>query len=317
MNRIKCLIIDQMHDSIVPLLEGIDVQVDYRPDITREEVLNIIADYDGIIVRSKTKLDVDFFDRATHLKFIARAGAGLDQIDTKEAFKRKIFMLNASEGNRDALGEHALGMLLCLMNKMHLGDRQVRHGIWDREGNRGYEIGGKTIGLIGYGHMGRAFARKVKSFDCKVLAYDKYLNNFSDDFVIESDMEAIYSEADILSLHVPLNSETRFLVNGAYLSRFKKNIWLLNTARGEVVDTKFLPELLSSGKILGAALDVLENEKLKTLSAGQLETFKLLAASEKVLLTPHVGGWTFESYEKINAVLVKKIKEVLPQLVKR
>lgn len=303
-----CLIIDKMHESIIPMLEHIGLHPHYHPDIRREEVLHIIGDYTGLIVRSKTAIDRELIDRAVHLRFVARAGAGLDQLDEKVLADRNITIINAPEGNRDALAEHATGMLLALMNKMHTADQHIRKGIWDREGNRGVELMGKTVGLIGYGYMGQAFARRLSGFGVRVLAYDKYKEKYGDAYAQEADMEALYESADILSLHVPLSSETRFLIDDNFLRHFRKNIFLLNTARGKVIKLKTLSEAIESGKIRGAALDVLENEKLNNLSEEQKLYFNRLAYSESVIFTPHVGGWTFESYEKINRVLADKIK---------
>ncbi|MFN6945573.1 MAG: 2-hydroxyacid dehydrogenase [Cytophagaceae bacterium] len=313
----KILIVDDMHSSILPMLEELGLEADYRPDIGRADILACIERYDGLIVRSKTKVDSELLNKASALKLIARAGAGLDQISVEEAIERKIHLINASEGNRDALGEHALGILLTLMNKIQIADRQVRQGVWDREGNRGYEIGGKTVGIIGYGHMGRAFAKRLQGFNCKVIAYDKYLTDFSDDIVHEVDMDTIFQESDVLSLHIPLTEETRKMVNKAYFLNFRKNIWFVNTARGEIVETGDLVELLTSGKIFGAALDVLENEKLQELSVEQKQIYKNLMSHDNVVFTPHVGGWSYESYEKINQVLIKKIRIFLNEGLKR
>ncbi|HXA00479.1 MAG TPA: NAD(P)-dependent oxidoreductase [Cytophagaceae bacterium] len=305
---IRCLIIDEMHSSIIPMLERIFVQPDYRPMISRNEIMDIIGNYEGIIIRSKTFLDKELLSQAIKLKFIARAGAGMDQIDMEEAGRRNILLLNAPEGNRDALAEHCIGMMLSLLNKICISDAQVRKGTWDRERNRGYELRGKTIGLIGYGFMGRSLAEKLKSFGCKVIAYDKYLKNFSDEYVQEVSMDEIFEETDILSLHIPLTQETKGMVNEDFFKRFKKDIWLINSARGEIIPLGALNKVLKSAKLRGAALDVLENEKLKNLNEQELENFNDLIASEKVVLTPHVGGWTFESYVRINQILADKIK---------
>jgi D-3-phosphoglycerate dehydrogenase len=221
--------------------------------------------------------------------------------------QRNIALFNAPEGNRVAVAEHALGMLLCLFNKLHLADRQVRGGTWDREGNRGVELMGKTVGIIGYGNTGREFARRVNAFGCPVLAYDKYQQGYGDPFAEESTLEAIYEQADVLSLHVPLTPETLGWVDENFLGRFRKEIYLVNTARGEIVPLAGLMAALESGKVHGACLDVLENEKLATLNPTQRAAFDALAASDRVLLTPHVAGWTHESYRKINLVLVEKI----------
>lgn len=303
-----CLIIDKMHDSIIPLLKDIGITPDYRPDIQREEILEIIGYYEGIIVRSKTQIDQELIAKAISLRFVGRAGAGLDQLDEQALAKRNIHILNAPEGNRDALAEHAIGMLLSLMNKIHVADQQVRQGTWDREGNRGVELMGKTVALIGYGCMGQALARRLSSFGVSVLAYDKYRTQYGDNYAQEATMDMIYETADVLSLHVPLTPETLFFIDSSYLNRFKKDIFLLNTARGKVIKIKTLANAIESGKIKGAALDVLENEKLDRFSEAQKDYFDKLAQSDRVIFTPHVAGWTYESYQKINQVLAEKIK---------
>ena len=309
-----CLIIDKMHDSIVPLLAQIGYEGHYRPTITRAEVLATIADYDGLIVRSKIAIDRELIDQAQKLKFVGRAGAGLDQLDLAALEARSITVLNAPEGNQDALAEHAVGMLLTLLNKIHLADRQIRAGVWDREANRGVELMGKTVGLIGYGYMGQAFAQRLSGFGVTVLAYDKYRQNYGDAYAQEATMEQLYEQTDVLSLHVPLTEETQNMVDKMYLERFRKSLFLVNTARGKIVTFETLVQALRSGKLLGAALDVLENEKLAQLNDQQRTLFDKLthtdSISERVVFTPHVAGWTYESYEKINQVLVDKIKNL-------
>jgi len=303
----KILVIDLMHESLLPLLAAKGLSADYRPGIRREEVYDAVGDYEGLVVRSKITVDEALLQRAPRLRFIARAGAGMDQVDVEACQKRNIALFNAPEGNRVAVAEHALGMLLCLFNKLHLADRQVRGGTWDREGNRGVELMGKTVGIIGYGNTGREFARRVKAFGCPVLAYDKYRQGFGDAFAEESTLEAIIEQADVLSLHVPLTPETLGWVDETFLGRFRKDIYLVNTARGEIVPLPGLVAALENGKVRGACLDVLENEKLAALNPAQKAAFEALAASDRVLLTPHVAGWTHESYRKINLVLVEKI----------
>ncbi|WPP52859.1 NAD(P)-dependent oxidoreductase [Catalinimonas niigatensis] len=305
-----CLIIDLMHESIIPLLQQIGWQVEYRPEIKREEILKSIHQYQGLIVRSKTNIDKKIIDRAAKLEWIGRAGAGLDQLDVEALEARNIRIVNAPEGNRDALAEHAIAILLGLFNKVHLADCQIRQGNWDREGNRGVELIGKTVGIIGYGFMGQAFARRLQGFGVEVLAYDKYKTHYGDAFAQEASMEEIYQKADILSLHVPLTEETRFMLDHAYLQKFRKNIYLLNTARGKNISFKTLVEALESGKLKGAALDVLENEKIKQFTPEQQHYFDLLIQHDNVIFTPHVGGWTYESYEKINQTLVAKIRSL-------
>ncbi|WP_420385745.1 NAD(P)-dependent oxidoreductase [Roseivirga sp.] len=308
MNK-KCLIIDDMHESIVPLLAEIGIEVTYAPGISRDEILEAIGDYEGILVRSKTTIDQEFVDHAGKLEFIGRAGAGLDKIDVDYVEARNIEILNAPEGNRDALAEHAVGMLLSLLNKINTSDNEVRNWIWDREGNRGVELSDKTVGIIGYGYMGQAFVQRLRAFDCRVLVYDKFKKGFGTKKVEEVSLEKIFSKADILSLHVPLTSETRGWVNKDFISQFRKDIHLLNTARGEIVPLKDLLELMDSGKVLGAALDVLEKEKFDQLSEEEKDRFENLFSRKNVVLSPHVAGWTFASYKRINEVLVSKIAQ--------
>ncbi len=307
----KCLIIDAAHPSLVPLLEKSGLTPDYRPEIKADEVHRIIGQYEGLIVRSKMQVDRALLQKAVNLRFIARSGAGTDQIDEAALKEKGIALFNAPEGNRDAVGEHAVGMLLCLMNHLHLADRQVRQKIWLREENRGWEIGGKTVSIIGYGNMGRAFAKRLSGFGCEVITYDKYVKGCGDAYARAVEIEEIFNETDILSFHIPLNEENRGLAGDGYFDSFKKSIYLINTARGEVVPMKSVRQGLENGKILGAALDVLENEKLHTLTPEQERDFSFLAASDKVLFSPHVAGWTFESYEKINIALVRKIAAFL------
>ena len=216
-----------------------------------------------------------------------------------------IALINASEGNRDAVGEHATGLLLSLMNNFHRADAEIRKGIWDREGNRGYELKGKTVGIIGYGFMGQSFARKLSGFEVNVIAYDKYKTKFSDDFATEVSMEEIVKRSDILSLHVPLTAETKQMVDEEYLFHFKKPIFLLNTARGEVVNTSAVLAAVKNKRILGAGLDVLEVEKFPSLA--EQEWYAELIRCNRIILTPHVAGWTFDSYRKISEVLAEKL----------
>ncbi|HVD97169.1 MAG TPA: 2-hydroxyacid dehydrogenase [Cytophagaceae bacterium] len=307
----KVLIIDDMHESITELLRAIGLESDYRPDITKEELLEVIGNYEGILVRSKVFFGKDIIEKAARLQFIGRAGAGLDNLDVEELTRRNIKLVNAPEGNRDAVAEQAIGMLLCLMNNVLRADKEVRNNKWDREGNRGYELMGRTVGIIGYGYMGRATAKRLSSFGCKVLAYDKYKKNYGDEFAQVASMDELQKEADVLSLHIPLTPETKYMVDYNYLNAFQKPLWLINTARGEIAKMSELVKAIQSGKLRGAALDVLENEKIKQLTPEQQEAFDFLKSTDKVLLTPHIAGWTFESYRKINEALVEKIKQIL------
>jgi Phosphoglycerate dehydrogenase and related dehydrogenases len=305
----KILIIDKMHSSIIPLLEKEGHQADYRPNITRSEIMEALPLYEGLVIRSKTPMDRDLLEKAHNLKFIARAGAGLDQIDLEYLAENEIQLFHAAKGNRDAVAEHAIGGLLALMNHLIKSDQEVRKGIWDREGNRGYELKGKTVGIMGYGNMGRAFAKRLKGFGVDVLAYDKYKKDFEDNLVQEVIWEKLKAEADILSLHVPLTEVTRNFFTFDELKSFAKPFWLINTARGEVISFETLNQALDAGVLRGAVLDVLENEKFNRFSPEQKAEFEKLANRENVIFTPHVAGWTFESYEKINEVLVKQIKK--------
>jgi D-3-phosphoglycerate dehydrogenase len=283
----------------------------------RAEILKVIPDYEGIIIRSKIRLDREALENAARLRFIGRVGAGMENIDQAYAESKGIICLNAPEGNRDAVGEHAVGMLLSLLNHLCRVNQEVRNGIWIREGNRGTEIQGKTIAIIGYGNMGSAFAEKLKGFGTLVVAYDKYKTGFSDQLVKEVGMEEVFQQADVVSLHVPLTDETRGLVNEAYLAGFRKPIYLVNTARGQCVDTSALMDAIDKGKVLGAALDVLEFEKLsfENLDAANLpEPFRRLISSEKVILSPHIAGWTHESNLKMARILAEKIKKTSQDL---
>ncbi|UTA70363.1 phosphoglycerate dehydrogenase [Emticicia sp. 21SJ11W-3] len=300
-----------MHPSIMPMLDGIGLVPDYQPKIKRQEIITCLGNYVGMIIRSKTFVDDELLQNANSLKFIGRAGAGLDLIDEELASQKGIVVFAANEGNRVAVAEHVLGMLLVLMNNLLIADRQVREGRWLREENRGYELYGKTVGIIGYGNNGSETARRFAAFGCKVLVYDKYKSGFSDEYIKEAAMEAIFAEADILSLHIPLTRETYKMVDNTFLNNFAKSIYFVNAARGEIVMLDAILAGLKSGKITGACLDVLENEKLHQLSEDSKGTFEQLIMSDKVIFTPHIAGWTHESYIRINEVLIQKIKEMI------
>ena len=306
----KCLIVDPMHESIFSLLENIGWKVDYRPNVTREDIKVLHNGYDGLIVRSKTIIDRDLLGEAPTVKFIGRAGAGLDNLDIDYLNEKKIFILHAAEGNRDAVGEFTIGLLLSLLRNISASDSQVKTYIWEREKNRGGEIMGKTVSIIGYGNMGRAFAQRLSGFGCKILAYDKYKKGFGSNFCQEVGMDRVFAETDILSLHIPLTHETRKLVDMKYFERFQKDIILVNTARGEIVPLNDLAAAIEKGKVRGAALDVLENEKLNQFTPQQQQSFNYLKSKANVILTPHIAGWTFESHLKINVALVEKIKDL-------
>lgn len=305
----KVLIIDEVHPLIPQELTRHGFTCDFFPDNDREDFLRIIGEYTGVIVRSKVRLDKEILSNASNLKFIGRVGSGMENIDVECAETMGIVCLNSPEGNRDAVAEHAVGMLLSLMNNLNRADREVRNGQWIREGNRGNEIRGKTVGIIGYGNTGSSFAKKLKGFDATVISYDKYKIGYSDSNTQEVTMDEIADSADIISLHVPLTFETTFMVDALLLARFRKPVWLINTSRGKVIKTSDLVEALKSGKVLGAALDVLEYEdkSFEALSKDLPDEFSYLMKAGNVILSPHIAGWTHESNVKMARILLEKI----------
>jgi D-3-phosphoglycerate dehydrogenase / 2-oxoglutarate reductase len=309
----KVLFIDTAHTILRDELTKAGYVCDFFPEYDRADFERIIGDYSGIIIRSKIKIDKSIIDKAIKLKFIGRVGSGMESIDIDYAEAKGIVCLNSPEGNRDAVGEHVIGMMLNLLNKISIADRQVREGVWEREGNRGIEIKGKTIGIIGYGNMGSSVAKKLKGFEINVIAYDKYKKDFSDDYVREASLDKLFDESDILSLHVPLTDETRYMVDDSFINRFRKNIYVINSSRGKVVNTADLVKNMKTGKILGAALDVLEYEdtSFEKIDFNTLpEPFQYLKKADNVILTPHIAGWTAESKYKLSMVLADKIKKL-------
>ena len=306
----KVLFIDSTQDILRERLETAGFSCDYLPHLPVEELISRIDRYVGIIIRSRIKLDKTLLDKASNLKFIGRVGAGMENIDVAYAEKKGIKCYNSPEGNRDAVGEHALGMLLALFNKLCLANYEVRKGKWHREANRGLEIKGKTIGIIGFGNMGSAFAQRLKGFEANVIAYDKYKSGFGNEFVKEVSLNEIFNQTDVLSLHIPLTAETLFMLDDKFINKFKKPFYLINTARGKVVKTSDLVKALKNGKISGAALDVLEYEQSSFENIKQSKSnpdFEFLCNSEQVLLSPHIAGWTVESNIKLATFLTDKI----------
>lgn len=302
------LIADEMHPSLFALLTEAGFTYTYQPTLDRAGILATIAPYEGLIIRSKTTVDVAMLAAAPNLRYIGRAGAGLDLIDMDAANSRGIRVVHAGTGNRDAVAEHVLGTLLALFNNIVKADREVRQGIWDREGNRGVELMGKTVGLFGYGNNGQATARRLSGFGCRVLAYDKFRTDYADPYAQAASVDQIMAEADILSLHVPLTDDTRHWINEDFVTQMGKPFFLVNASRGEVVALSAVVAGLQSGKVRGACLDVMENEKLKTFTPTQQANFDYLRQSDRVIFTPHIAGWTHESYVRINEVLVKQLK---------
>ncbi|MEM5566584.1 2-hydroxyacid dehydrogenase [Psychroserpens sp. AS72] len=318
----KILHLDSNHPLLIEQLNALGFTNDEDFTSSKEAIENIIHQYDGFIIRSRFKIDKQFLDAAKNLKFIGRVGAGLENIDCEYAEAKGIKLIAAPEGNRNAVGEHSLAMLLSLFNKLNKADREVREGKWQREANRGLELDGKTVGLIGYGNMGKAFAKKLRGFDVEVLFYDLKAN-IGDENATQVSLKELQEKADVLSLHTPETPLTINMVDASFINGFKKPFWLINTARGKSVVTKDLVSALVSGKILGAGLDVLEYEKASfenlfkkdvTSSVVEMpEAFRYLISAENVILTPHVAGWTVESNEKLAQTIVDKIKSFVMQ----
>jgi len=305
----KILHLDSNHPLLIQQLNdlGFTNHEDYTS--SKEAIQDKIKNYDGFIIRSRFSIDNTFLDAATNLKFIGRVGAGLENIDCDYAQQKGIHLISAPEGNRNAVGEHSLAMLLSLFNKLHKADAQVRQGQWLREDNRGLELDGKTVGLIGYGNMGKAFAKKLRGFEVTVLCYD-IKPNVGNENATQVSLQELQEKADVLSLHIPETPLTINMVNETFINDFKKPFWFINTARGKSVITAHLTAALQSGKILGAGLDVLEYEKSSfenLFSSNMPEAFQYLIQAENVILTPHVAGWTIESKEKLAQTIVDKI----------
>jgi len=307
----KILHLDTNHSLLINQLNEIGHTNHEDYFSSKLEIEEKINGYDGIVIRSRFKIDQQFINAATNLKFIARVGAGLESIDCKYAEKKGIKLIAAPEGNRNAVGEHALGMLLSLFNKLNKADSEIRNGKWLREENRGIELDGKTVGLIGYGNMGKSFAKKLRGFDVNVICYD-IKANVGDKNCTQVSLEELQEEADVLSLHTPFNTLSNNMINKGFIANFSKPFWLLNTARGSAVVTSDVALALKNKKILGAGLDVLEYEKTSFENLFENnslpEAFEYLINSENVLLSPHVAGWTIESKIKLAQTIVDKIK---------
>ncbi|MFL1011075.1 2-hydroxyacid dehydrogenase [Flavisericum labens] len=321
----KILHLDTNHELLINQLNHLGFQNEEDYISSKEEIETKIKNYDGIVLRSRFTIDQQFLDAAKNLKFIGRVGAGLENIDCDYAKKKGVYLISAPEGNRNAVGEHALGMLLSLFNKLNKADAEVRQGQWLREENRGVELDGRTVGIVGYGNMGKAFAKKLRGFDVEVLCYD-IKDDVGDTNAKQLSLNEFQQKVDVVSLHTPQTPLTLNMINSEFINQFKKPFWFINTARGKSVVTKDLVSALRSGKILGAGLDVLEYEKasfenlFNTLgTSGKVkkgllsqlevsEAFQYLINAQNVLLSPHVAGWTVESKEKLAQTIVDKIK---------
>ncbi|WP_215046750.1 2-hydroxyacid dehydrogenase [Tenacibaculum dicentrarchi] len=309
----KILHLDSNHELLLHQLNDVGFVNEQDYTASKEIIEAKINQYDGIIIRSRFTIDKQFLDKATNLKFIGRVGAGLENIDCEYANQKGIHLISAPEGNRNAVGEHALGMILSLFNKFRKADNEVRNGKWLREDNRGIELDGRTIGLIGYGNMGKSFAKKLRGFDVKVLCYD-IKPNVGDENCTQVSLEELQQKADVLSLHTPQTALTTNMIDANFINAFSKPFWLINTARGKSVVTSDLVDALKSSKVLGAGLDVLEYEKksFENLFVNQdmPEAFQYLIKADNVLLSPHVAGWTVESKQKLAQTIVDKIKTI-------
>jgi len=305
----KILITDDCHPLLVDGLKAKGYFCDYRPDITLEAARAIIGEYEGLIINSKILVDRTFIDAAHQLRFVGRLGSGMEIVDRAYAAEKGIAVLSSPEGNKNAVAEQALGMLLAVANNLVRADRQVRRNEWKREANRGFELSGKTIGIIGFGHTGSQFAKKLQGMEMRVLAYDKYKTGYADgmSWVEVCDLEKLQKEATIISLHLPLTLETKHYVNENFIRQCKVGVIFLNTSRGQCIDTEALIAGLESGRIGGACLDVFENEKPLTYTENDLNLYKRLHQFENVILSPHIAGWTHESKIKLANVLLEKI----------
>ena len=307
----KILHLDKNHESLINQLNGLGFENEEDYTSSKGDIMEKIHSYDGLIVRSRIVIDNFFLDKAKRLKFIGRVGAGLENIDCEYAKNKKIELFAAPEGNRNAVGEHSLAMLLSLFNKLNKANREVKAGSWVREENRGIELDGKTIGILGYGNMGKSFSKKLKGFDVDVLCYD-LKENVADENCQQVSLAELQERSDVISIHTPQTKLTTNMVNTVFINQFKKSFWLINTARGSAVVTKDLVSGIEKGKILGAGLDVLEYEKSSFENLFLSETpkaLRYLIDSDSVILSPHIAGWTQESEKKLADTIVKKIKK--------
>jgi D-3-phosphoglycerate dehydrogenase / 2-oxoglutarate reductase len=309
----KILVTDAVHPVLIEGFQSRGWEVDYQPDIQASAVVSIIGNYEGLIINSKIRCDADFLNRANRLRFIGRLGSGREVIDIPYALTKNIRVYFSPEGNKNAVAEHIMAMLLAWSNQLILADREVKNFTWHREARRGWELGGKTLGIIGFGHTGSQLAKKLQGWDIKVLAYDKYLSSYLQAFpwVEETTLEAIQLHAEIISFHLPLSAETNYFVDRHFIEKCIQKPVLINTSRGQVIHTADLIAALDSGMIRGACLDVFENEKPSTYTQEEKEMYQRLYQFPQVLLSPHIAGWTHESKYRLAKVLLDKSAELI------
>ncbi len=311
MEKGKVLITDHLHESLPSKLALLGYEVVQNPEVTNQDLLQEIHLYKGIVITTKLKIDQIVLNKATELRFVARAGSGMENVDVEYAKGKGIHCINTPQGNSDAVGEHAIAMILGLLTKVHSANMEVKNGLWNRELNRGIELKGKTVGIVGYGNTGSAFAKKLRGFEVETLAYDKYKKGFSNSYVKEVSLEDIQGKADIISVHLPLNNETSYFISKSFIDNCRRPFYLINTARGKIVNTKDLLTGLNDGKVIGTALDVLEEESSKTFLTNWYAELK---QKDNVILTPHVAGWTHESKERIADMICEGIRNLELQI---
>lgn len=304
---LRILIIDPLHESFMNSLRERGIDHVYYPDISEEAIRSSLGDFQGLVLRSKIKMDRALIAGNPQLRLIARAGSGMDGVDMQAAIEADIACINAPEGNRDAVGEQTVGMMLSVLANINKGNREVRHGTWDREGNRGRELSSQTIGIIGYGNTGSAVTEKLSGFGCRILAYDKYRSGFGGESVEECSYETILEHADVISFHIPHTEETESWINDDFVKSVQKPFDLFNLSRGGIMDTASVIRGLRSGKIVGFGADVLENEKFEEYTNEEKLQRDTLLNMPNVIVTPHVGGWTNESFRRISEVLSEKV----------
>jgi len=307
----KILITDEVDSLLTKLLNKYNLEYELNLTDSVEKLLQIIQEFDGLIVRNRIKINSKFLYESKNLKFIARYGSGMESFDIETAEKLGIQCFNSAEGNANSVGEHCLGLLLSLCHKIYYAANQVENNIWERKKNSGIELENKIVGIIGYGHTGQAFAQKLQGFNCSILSYDKYKTGFSNKFVQEVDIQMLYENCDIISLHVPLNQETKYLINDHFICKMKKPFYLLNTSRGGVVSNNDLVKGLNNNKIIGAGLDVIENENFKFNKINADVNFNYLLNCKNVIITPHIAGLSKESNKKLSKVLIHKILKLI------